>query len=135
MRSEIVGSFLGQNGVDGALTISTDLAEQGEDREHQGSGQACGIIELAGHGEDIVFGDGGRLILEKFGVEVSSRGDSAVLLVEVEVEFQEITVIQVVLRHPKVLAGSVLTRAFPGFDTKTSFAENFSDFALEPLLR
>ena len=131
MRSEIVGSFLGQNGVDGALTISTDLAEQGVDWEHQGMGQACGIIELAGHGEDILLGDGGRLILEKFEVEVGFRGDSAVLLVEVEAEFQEITVIQAVPSHLKVLAGSVLTRAFPGFDTETSFAENFFNFVLE----
>ena len=42
-----VGLFLRQNGVDGALTILTDLAEQVADWEHQGSGQACGIIELA----------------------------------------------------------------------------------------
>ena len=31
---------------------------------------------MAGHGEDILLGDEGRLILEKFGVEVGFRGDS-----------------------------------------------------------
>ena len=67
-KTKFVGLFLGQNGVDGTLTISTDLAEQGADREHQGSSQACRIIELAGHGEDILLGDGGRMILEKFRV-------------------------------------------------------------------
>ena len=50
---------------------------------------------------------------------------------EVEAEFQEITVIQAVPGHPEVLAGSILTRAFPGFDTETSFAENFFNFVLE----
>ena len=54
-----------------------------------------------------------------------------VLLVEVEAEFQEITVIQAVPGHPEVLAGYVLSRAFPGFDTETSFAENFSNFVFE----
>ena len=47
--AKFVGSFLGQNRVDGALTIATDLTEQGMDWEHQGKGQACGIVELAGH--------------------------------------------------------------------------------------
>ena len=32
--AKFVCSFLGQNGVDGALTISTDLTEQGADWEH-----------------------------------------------------------------------------------------------------
>ena len=130
-EAKSVGSFLGQYGVDGALTILTDLAEQGADWEHQGSGQACGIIELAGHGENILLGDGSRLILEKFGVEVGSLGDSAVLLVEVEAEFQEIMVIQAVPGHSEVLTGSVLTRAFPGLDTQTTFAENLSNFVLK----
>ena len=44
---------------------------------------------------------------------------------EVEAEFQEITVIQAVPGHPEVLAGYVLSRAFPGFDTETSFADHF----------
>ena len=81
------GLLLGHYGVDGALAILADLAEQGVDWEHQGSNQSCGIIELAGYGENILLGDGSRLILEKFGVEVSSGGDSSGLLVEVEAEF------------------------------------------------
>ena len=53
------------------------------------------------------------MILEKFGVKVGSREDSAVLLVEVEAEFQEITVIQAVPGHHKVsekIPGGVRSR-------------------------
>ena len=71
------------------------------------------------------------MILKKFRVEVGSGGDSAVILVEVEAEFKEITVIQAVPVHSQVLAGSDLTRAFPGLDAETTFAENFPNFVLE----
>ena len=95
--------------------IWTDLAEQGADWEHQGSGQAYGVIELAGQGEDILLGDGIRLIPEKFRVEVSSGGESRVFHVEVEVEFQKIMIIQAVPGHSQILTDSVLLRTFPGF--------------------
>ena len=48
-EAKSVSSLLGKYGIDGALMILTDLAEQGANWEHQGSSQACGIIELAGH--------------------------------------------------------------------------------------
>ena len=37
-----VGSFLGQYGVDGTLTIWTDLAKQSADWEHQGGAKPVG---------------------------------------------------------------------------------------------
>ena len=57
-RAKSVGLLLGQYGIDGALAILTDLTEQREDWENQGSSQACGIMALADHGEDIFLGDG-----------------------------------------------------------------------------
>ena len=86
---------------------------------------------MAGHGKNILLGDGNRLILEKFGVKVGPRGDSAVLFVEVEPEFQEITIIQAGPGHSQVFTDSVLSRAFPGLDTETHFAENLPDFELK----
>ena len=46
------------------------------------------------------------MILEKFGVKVGSREDSAVLLVEVEAEFQEITVLKAPMPPSSILVSS-----------------------------
>ena len=60
--AKLVRSVLGQHRVDGTLVIMADLAEQGSNREHQRSSQPCGIVELAGHGENILIGDRSRWI-------------------------------------------------------------------------
>ena len=108
-----------------------DLDEQGSNREHQRSSQSCGVVELAGHRENILLGDWSRRILEKIGVLVSSGGNSAGFLVEIEAELQEIMIFETIPGHSKILADSVFTRAFPGFYAKPTFAEDFPHFILE----
>ena len=41
---------------------------------------------------------------------------------EVEAEFQDVAVMEAVPGHSQVLADSVLTGAFSGFDVETTFA-------------
>ena len=53
------------------------------------------------------------------------------LLVEIEVEFEEVTIIQAIPGCAQVLTGSVLTRAFPRFNAESGFTENFPNFVLE----
>ena len=46
-------------------------------------------------------------------------------------EFQEIMIFEAIPGHPKILADSVLTEAFPGFYAEPTFVEDFSNFILE----
>ena len=50
---------------------------------------------------------------------------------KVKAEFQEITIIETIPGHPKVLANSVFTGAFPGFYAESTFAEDFPNFILQ----
>ena len=50
---------------------------------------------------------------------------------KVKAEFQEITIVETIPGHPKVLANSIFTGALPGFYTKSTFAENLPNFSLE----
>ena len=50
---------------------------------------------------------------------------------EIEAELQEIMIFEVISGHPKILANSVFTGAFPGFYAESTFVENFPNFILE----
>ena len=50
---------------------------------------------------------------------------------EVEAELQEIMIFETIPGHPKVLANSLFTGAFPGFYAESTFAEDFPNFILK----
>ena len=77
---EPVGSFLRQEWVDGALSILADFTEERMDWEHEWSCQTCRIVKLTSYWEDVFLGDRYRMVLEKFGVQISSGWDSSGLL-------------------------------------------------------
>ena len=64
-------------------------------------------------------------------IEVGVRRDPTGFLVEVEAELELIVIVEAIPGHAQVLTGSVLTRAFPGFDAEPTFLENLVDFVLE----
>ena len=47
---------------------------------------------------------------------------------QVEAEFEEVVIVETIPVHSQVLADPVFTGAFPGFDAKTPFLEDFVNF-------
>ena len=50
---------------------------------------------------------------------------------QIESEFEQITILETIPGHPQVLADTIFPGALPGFDLEPTFAENFPDFILK----
>ena len=106
---EPIGVFLRQYRINGALSVSADFAEECSDREHEWCCKSCGVVELTGHGQNVLLGDWYSVVLEKPGIQVASRRDPSVFLVKIESEFEHEAVLEAVPGHPQVFADTFLS--------------------------